>query len=77
MGFVGSLVAIQELDFAEAVAVGTLVAVAQCLWRPERRPMAIQVAFNAANIANSTTVAYGVYRGFLSSSPDIAAHLCF
>lgn len=70
LGFVGSLIAIQELDFAEAVVVGTLVAVTQCLWRPERCPTAIQVAFNAANIANSTTVAYGVYRGFLSSSPD-------
>ena len=70
LGFVGSLVAIQELDFAEAIAVGTLVALTQCFWKPLRRPTAIQVAFNAANIANSTTVAYGVYRGFLSSSPD-------
>jgi hypothetical protein len=70
LGFVGSLVAVQELDFAEAIVVGTLVAVTQCLWKPERRPTTIQVAFNAANIANSTTVAYGVYRGFLSSSPD-------
>jgi hypothetical protein len=70
LGFVGSLVAVQELDFAEAVVVGTLVAVTQCLWRPERCPTTIQVAFNAANVANSTTVAYGVYRGFLSSSPD-------
>src|SRR5579864_5195242 len=65
LGFVGSLVAIQELDFAEAVVVGTLVGVTQSLWRPIRRPLAIQVAFNAANVAISTAVAYGAYRGGL------------
>jgi hypothetical protein len=65
LGFVGSLVAIQELDFAEAVVVGTLVGVTQSLWRPSRRPLAIQVAFNAANVAISTAVAYGAYRGGL------------
>src|SRR5579864_1021861 len=54
LGFVGALVAVQELDFAEAVVVGTLVAVTQCFWRPERPPTVIQIAFNAANIANST-----------------------
>jgi hypothetical protein len=70
LGFVGSLVAVQELDFSEAVVIGSLVAVTQCLWRTQQRPTAIQIAFNAANIANSTTVAYGVYRGLLSSNPD-------
>jgi hypothetical protein len=63
LGFVGSLVAIQELDFAEAVVVGTLVGVTQCFWKPARRPLAIQVAFNAANLANSTAIAYCAYRG--------------
>jgi hypothetical protein len=63
LGFVGALVAIQELSFAEAVVVGTLVGVIQCLWRPIRRPLAIQVAFNAANLANATAVAYGAYQG--------------
>jgi hypothetical protein len=70
LGFVGSLVAVQELGFSEAVVIGSLVAVTQCLWRALQRPTAIQVAFNAANIANSTAVAYGVYRGLLSSNPD-------
>lgn len=63
LGFVGSLVAIQELGFAEAVLIGTLVGVTQCLWKPARRPLAIQIGFNAANVGNSTAVAYIAYRG--------------
>lgn len=65
LGFVGSLVAIQELDFSEAVLVGTLVGVTQCFWKPARRPLAIQVVFNAANLANATAIAYAAYRGGL------------
>ena len=70
LGFVGSLVAVQQLDFTEAVVVGTLVGVMQSLWRPLRRPLAIQVAFNAANVANSTAVAFGAYRGWLLNTPN-------
>jgi hypothetical protein len=70
LGFVGSLVAVQQLDFTEAVVVGTLVGVMQSLWRPLRRPLAIQVAFNAANVANSTAVAFGAYRGWLLHTPN-------
>ena len=75
LGFVGSLVAIQELDFAEAVVVGTLVGVTQCLWRPARRPLAIQVVFNAANLANSTAVAYCAYRGGVAHDSNNCALL--
>jgi hypothetical protein len=70
LGFVGSLVAVQQLDFTEAVVVGTLVGVMQSLWRPLRCPLAIQVAFNAANVANSTAVAFGAYRGWLLNTPN-------
>ena len=68
MGFVGSLVAIQELGFTEAIVIGTLVGVTQCLWKPRRWPSTTQLTFNAANLANCTAVAYCVYRGLLSSS---------
>jgi hypothetical protein len=70
LGFVGSLVAVQQLDFTEAVVVGTLVGVVQSVWRPLRRPGVIQVAFNAANVANSTAVAFGAYRGWLLNAPN-------
>ena len=68
LGFVGSLVAVQQLDFSEAIVVGILGGLMQCLWRPLRRPTALQLAFNAANLGNSTAVAFGVYRGLLSSA---------
>jgi len=70
LGFVGSLVAVQQLDFSEAVVVGTLVGITQTLWKTRRRPKPVQIAFNAANVANSTALAYGVYRGLLCSNPD-------
>ena len=67
LGFVGSLVAIQELGFAEAVLIGTLVGVTQCLWKPTRRPLMVQIGFNAANVANSTAIAYVAYRGGIAN----------
>jgi hypothetical protein len=63
LGFVGSLIAIQHLSFAEALAVG----VVQSPWNPSQRPLPMQVLFNSANLANSTAVAYAVYRGWLLS----------
>ena len=65
LGFVGPLVAIQQLGFAESLVVGSLVGITQCLWNPFRRPLPIQILFNAANLSNSTAVAYAVYRGWL------------
>lgn len=68
LGFVGCLVAVQQLDFSETIIVGILVGLIQSLWRPLRRPTGVQLAFNAANLGNSTAVAFGVYRGLLSSA---------
>jgi len=76
LGFVGSLVAIQQLSFAESLAVGSLVGITQCVCNPFRRPLPIQILFNAATLSNSTAIAYAVYRGWLlgdegTSSPTL------
>lgn len=65
LGFVGSLVAIQQLSLAECLAIGSIVGVIQCAWNPVQRPLPVQILFNAANLSNSTAVAYAVYRGWL------------
>jgi hypothetical protein len=67
LGFVGSLVAIQQLGLMESLAIGSIVGIIQCVWNPVRRPLPIQILFNAANFSNSTAVAYAVYRGWLLS----------
>jgi hypothetical protein len=70
LGFVGALIAIQELDFTEAVVVGSMVGLTQSIWRPQQRPVAVQVAFNVANVAIATAVAYAAYRGGLIGGPN-------
>jgi hypothetical protein len=57
-GFVIVLVAIAELSLAETVAIGIAVGLIQCLWRPKRRPLAVQVFFNASAFGLSAAAAY-------------------
>jgi hypothetical protein len=58
LGFVLVLVAIAELSLPEVILIATAAAAIQTVWRTTRRPMAIQVMFNAASLALSAALAY-------------------
>src|SRR5438105_11950275 len=47
------LVGIVNLSFPEALVVGTVSMLVQCTWRTERRPRAVQVAFNICVLASA------------------------
>jgi hypothetical protein len=56
--FVVFLVAILELSYAEAVSIAAVVTVIQSVWRTERTPRPVQVAFNSACMVLSVSGAY-------------------
>lgn len=58
--FVFLLVSVATRSWSETVAIGTVSAIVQCLWRAQRRPTALQVAFNAASMAIAAGVSHGV-----------------
>jgi putative nucleotidyltransferase with HDIG domain len=55
------VVAIAELSLPEAVLIGTLSMLTQCVWRTRTRPRAIQVAFSACTLATSVAVSALAY----------------
>lgn len=72
VSFVLLLVAVLQLGFAETVLIGTLMGVVQCLWKPQRKPMLLQVLFNAACLELSSMLAYLVCRVALPTSHTLA-----
>jgi putative nucleotidyltransferase with HDIG domain len=64
VGVLVIIVAIAELSLPEAVVVGTLSMLAQCMWRPRVKPRTIQVAFSVCTLATSVCVSALVY-GYL------------
>jgi hypothetical protein len=56
--FLFVLIGAAEMSFAETITIACASAVAQCLWKPKRRPAMVQVLFNVCNLAISATVAY-------------------
>ena len=59
-GFVFLLVSVATLSWSETVAIAAVSGIVQSLWRPARRPSALQVAFNAATVAISGAVAHSL-----------------
>jgi hypothetical protein len=59
LSFILLIVAVAELSLGDAVILAALAATVQCLWRPKRRPLPSQVAFNAACLVLSTAAAGG------------------
>ena len=57
LNFVLLIVAAAEMNVGEAVLLGAIAAVVQCLWHAKRRPPAVQVAFNSACLMLGTTMA--------------------
>ena len=66
IGFVMLLLTVTRSTVAEAAILAAVAALTQCLWRPKRRPLPIQVAFSVATLVISVALA-GVV------SPRVAA----
>lgn len=58
LNFVILLAALVELSFSEAVMVGAVVGVVQCVWKTKRRPLRLQVLFNSSCLACSVALAW-------------------
>lgn len=69
-GFVFLLVAVARLSWSQTVAIGGASALVQSLWRAKRRPASLQIGFNAATMAISGGLAYGVSHGMAQSGGD-------
>ena len=69
-GFVFLLVAMARLSWSETVAIGVASALVQSLWRAKRRPGGLQIGFNAATVAISGALAYGVSHGLTQTGSD-------
>jgi hypothetical protein len=67
--FLFLLLGILELDLGQTVLMAACCAIVQCAWRPQRRPSARQVAFNAANLCASVALAYFCYHSAANWRP--------
>lgn len=58
VNFLFILIGVAEFSFSETVALACAAAVIQSFWKAKRRPMPVQVIFNAACLAISSGLAY-------------------
>ena len=59
--FLFIFIGIADLSASEAMIIGCLGTVVQCLWKPKQRPKAFQVIFNIANTGIAVALAYAFY----------------
>ena len=59
--FLFVFIGIADLSASEAMIIGCLGTVVQCLWKPKQRPKAFQVIFNIANTGIAVALAYAFY----------------
>lgn len=59
-GFVFVLIGVAEFSFSETIAIGCATGLVQCVWKPRRRPIALQVLFNVATLVISAGAAYSI-----------------
>jgi diguanylate cyclase (GGDEF)-like protein/putative nucleotidyltransferase with HDIG domain len=59
--FLFVFIGIADLSASEAMIIGCLGTVVQCLWKPKQRPKAFQVIFNIANTGIAVALAYSFY----------------
>jgi diguanylate cyclase (GGDEF)-like protein/putative nucleotidyltransferase with HDIG domain len=69
--FVFVLAAVAQLSLAEVLVSGVAAAIAQCYWRPEKRPHWIQAAFNVADSTLAFSAAYFTYHAALLNNPAV------
>jgi hypothetical protein len=60
ISFVLALIAIAQMTLTEALIVGVLATLVQCLWRTRTRPTLVQVLFNVSTLVVSVVLAFGV-----------------
>ena len=60
LNFLFILIGVAELSISETVMLGSIAALIQCLWKPRKRPAAIQVLFNISTIAVGIAVSFSV-----------------
>lgn len=69
LNFVLLIVAVAEMGIGEAVLLSIIAAAVQCVWHARRRPLMVQVAFNAACLMLSTALAHVGYHVALEHLP--------
>ena len=67
VGFVVVLLAALQLSFPETAFISAAVGIVQCIWRPQQKPLPIQVLFSAACLVTSSSVAFLVSHLFLAA----------
>lgn len=72
-GFAVLLGAVVELGWSETAALAAVCGVIQCLWHAQKRPAAIQVAFNAAAMVISSGAAYQIAHGLIADNAPYCA----
>src|SRR5579864_2356366 len=58
VNFLFILIGIAELSFAETLLIGTSAILMQCLWKVQRKPNWVQVAFNVSSVSFAIGLAY-------------------
>jgi diguanylate cyclase (GGDEF)-like protein/putative nucleotidyltransferase with HDIG domain len=69
--FVFVLAAVAQLSLPEVLLSGVAAALAQCYWRPEKRPNWIQAAFNVADSTLAFSASYAVYHLGALNNPAV------
>ena len=72
LGYIVVLAAMTMLPFSEVILVSLVTSLAQCCWRPARRPQAIQVLFNIFDYAISAAAAWGAFHALAYLAPAIS-----
>ena len=66
-GFVFLLVAVATRSWTETIVLAAISGIVQCLWRPQRRPSALQVGFNGSMMSIAAGLTYGVTHWLISA----------
>jgi diguanylate cyclase (GGDEF)-like protein/putative nucleotidyltransferase with HDIG domain len=71
VNFLFILFAIIELSLPEAMMLGALTTLIQCLWHAKRKPRPVQVLFNVTCVANAIAVTDAVYHSSYLKQLDL------
>ena len=73
VSFLFMLVGVVDLSLPEAIAIASLSMLTQSVWRTQRPPRPIQVAFSVASISAAVYISSLFYRSMLGIVPEPAA----
>jgi diguanylate cyclase (GGDEF)-like protein/putative nucleotidyltransferase with HDIG domain len=66
VNFLFILVGIVQFSLPEAIVLGVVGTIVQCLWRPRSRPKEIRIAFSACSVGLAVMAAHTVFHGPLN-----------